>query len=233
MSHEEDAPSFDAQVEQIVPDPAVQPEVELVVPPSAYVAIDTDTPVGEPAGSRVEDSSALMLQALAELSSGLARRLDGLTSLFEREVRAEATREKVVDRLHAELQEYKQGLLLGILRPVFVDLIQLHDDIGKILESQAAHDAQEPPPDRVGRLLDLMSGFQQGIEDILYRQGVEPFRVEGDTFDPRRQRAITTIACDDPALARRVASRLRKGFQADDRVVRPEHVAVYAPFKPS
>ena len=63
--------------------------------------------------------------------------------LFEREIRAEATREKVVDRLHAELQEYKQDLLLNILRPVFIDLIQLHDDIGKVAVSRRAGDGDD------------------------------------------------------------------------------------------
>jgi molecular chaperone GrpE len=156
--------------------------------------------------------------------AALDRRLDGLQSQFEREVRAEATREKVVDRLHAELQEYKQDLLLGVLRPVFVDLIQLHDDIGKMVAAQG-----EPGGD-VRRLLDIMQGYQQAIEDILDRQGVEPYTLEGDTFDPRRQRAVGTVPTDDPGLAKTISARLRKGFRtlAGDRVIRPEIVSVYA-----
>ena len=147
-----------------------------------------------------------------------------MQSQFDREVRAEATREKVVDRLHAELQEYKQDLLLGVLRPVFVDLIQLHDDIGKMVAAQG-----EPGGD-VRRLLDIMQGYQQAIEDILDRQGVEPYTLEGDTFDPRRQRAVGTVPTDDPSLAKTIAARLRKGFRtlAGDRVIRPEIVSVYA-----
>src|SRR5688572_13510996 len=45
-----------------------------------------------------------ILAAIASLDQSVQRRLDALQSTFEREVRAEATREKVVDRLHAELQ---------------------------------------------------------------------------------------------------------------------------------
>ncbi len=73
-----------------------------------------------------------------------------------------------------------------------------------------------------------MRGFQQGIEDILYRQGVEPFALEGDAFDPRRQRALSTVPTDDPDRNKRVAARLRKGFQAGDKVIRPEMVTVYS-----
>jgi molecular chaperone GrpE len=167
------------------------------------------------------------LSTVTDAGSRIEQRLDELQTLFHREIRAEATREKVVDRLHAELQEYKQGLLLNTLRPVFVDLIQLHDDIGKV--AVLPPDAEEGPAlDVARRFVALLEGFQQGIEDILYRQGVEPFQVEGDAFDPRQQRAVGTSPTDDPALNKTIAARHRKGFRADDRVIRPELVSVYA-----
>jgi molecular chaperone GrpE len=162
------------------------------------------------------------VDAVRELGERLERRLEALQTRFDREIRAESTREKVVDRLHAELQEYKQDLLLNTLRPVFIDLIQLHDDIGKVAV------IGDESPEEVRRLVVLMEGFQQGIEDILYRQGVEPFRVEGDAFDPRRQRAVSTVPTDDPDRAKSVATRLRKGFQSAERVIRPEIVSVFA-----
>lgn len=159
--------------------------------------------------------------AVRELGETLGRRLDDLRTAFDREIRAEATREKVVDRLHAELQEYKNDLLLQTLRPMFTDLIQLHDDIGKIID---AHEADE----HTERLLGFMAGFQQGIEDILYRQGVEPFEVEGETFDPRRQRAVATVPTDEAGRGKTVAQRHRKGFRAGEKVIRPEIVSVYS-----
>lgn len=198
-------------------------EVAYVVPAPAYESIASDAGLDpgpfEPARP---DTLAPTLGAIEAIGEGLNRKLDSLATLFDREIRAEATREKVVDRLHAELQEYKQGLLLGILRPVFVDLIQLHDDMGKMIAAQA-----EPEGD-IARLLDLIRGFQQGIEDILYRQGVEPFTLDDDAFDPRRQRALSTVPTDNPGRNKRVAARLRKGFQAGDKVIRPEMVTVYS-----
>jgi molecular chaperone GrpE len=207
------------------PAEAIEPEVAFVVPAAAYEAIDTEEPPSEsrePTPGPPPPESPRILEAIGALGETLGKKLDGLQALFDREIRAEATREKVVDRLHAELQEYKQDLLLKLLRPVFVDLIQLHDDIGKMIEAQADRDGE------VGRLLDVMRGVQQGIEDILYRQGVEPFVAEAETFDPRRQRAVATVPTDDPAANKTVAVRHRKGFQAGERVIRPEIVSVYA-----
>ena len=196
--------------------------VEYVVPAGAYGSIVADDGLAaylrEPAilaeavpAPAPESPGAIA--AVHALGDSLGKRLDALQALFEREARAESTRERVVDRLHAELQEYKQDLLLKVLRPVFVDLIQLHDDIGKMAAAGAD---------------DAMPSIQQGIEDILYRQGVEPFAVEAAAFDPRLQRAVSTVATDDPALNKTVATRLRKGFRAGEKVIRPEVVAVYA-----
>jgi molecular chaperone GrpE len=198
--------------------PAAEPPDEADVPHELLVEPAEPAPVPTPS-----EQGPGVLAALNALSDRFDRRLDGLQTLIDREIRAESTREKVVDRLHAELQEYKQDLLLNTLRPVFIDLVQLHDDIGKVAVGPAL---DEPNPE-AARLIELMLGFQQGIEDILYRQGVEPFAVDGETFDPRRQRAVAVEPTDDPEKNKTVAGRLRKGFRSGDRVIRPEIVSVY------
>jgi len=182
------------------------------------------SPVPPPQGA---DAVLDAVGSVFELGTRIERRLGELQNQFDREIRAETTREKVIDRLHAELQEYKQDLLLNVLRPVFIDLIQLHDDVGKVAVSPSGPNAGEVS-EEARRFATLLEGFQQGIEDILYRQGVEPFQVEGDVFDPRQQRAVATVPADDPAQNKTVAARHRKGFRAGDRVIRPEIVSVYA-----
>jgi molecular chaperone GrpE len=206
---------------QILVGPPGQEETAQDLPDAAAVSASmTGAGAWETPGK-----SEPLLQAVRNLGNQLDRRLDALQMLFEREQRAEAARERVVDRLHTELQEYKQDLLLKVQRPIFIDLIQLHDDIGKMIEAQPAGDAEAQ---RALAVRGVLESIQTGIEDILYRQGVEPFLRDGNDFDPRRQRAVSTITTDDPALAKTVAARLRKGFQAGDKVIRPEIVTVYA-----
>jgi molecular chaperone GrpE len=182
---------------------------------------EAPAPIPAPAAP-IADSAATILQAIGSLGNLLEQRLIGLQTLFDREIRAEATRERIVDRLHSELQDYKQDLLLKVQRPMFIDLIQLHDDIGKMIDTQSNDDA-----DRSAGVRDLLGSIRTGIEDILYRQGVEPFTAEGDEFDPRRQRSVTTVPTEEPERNKTIASRLRPGFQSGDRIIRPEIVAVY------
>ncbi len=201
--------------------------------PSAY---DAALPLGSESPTDGPDQTPEVLEAIAVLERSLGQRLADLKSSFDREVRAETVREKIVDRLHNELQQYKQGLLRSVLKPILLDLIQFHDDIGKFAETFRAPepgtgDAEEPqvrPREEGLALIEFVTGLQQGVQDILYRQGVEPFSVEGETFDPRRQRAISTVPTDDPDLAKRISTRVRSGFEMEDRVIRPEIVTVYS-----
>jgi molecular chaperone GrpE len=161
---------------------------------------------------------------LAALRDDLGRRIDALRSTFERELRGEASRERIVDRLHAELQDYKQDLLLKVQRPIFIDLIQLHDDVGKMV---VAGDKAEFDAAGTSSFRRLLESIQTAIEDILYRQGVEPFSLETEEFDPRRQRAISTTPTEDPGLSKTVAARIRKGFASGEKLIRPELVSVF------
>jgi molecular chaperone GrpE len=156
------------------------------------------------------DLDPRLLDALREVRAEMA----GLRTAFDDKLREDGAAQQVIDRLHAELQKYKAGLVLELLRPIAQDLIRLADDLDRV-----ACSSPEVAP--------LLAGFQTTVEEVLARYGFEPFQTEEPTFDARRQRAVKSVPTDDPALDRQVAQRLRKGFRYQDRVVRPELVAVY------
>jgi molecular chaperone GrpE len=198
---------------------AAEPQSDRLV----YSPWSTSEPLSVPLQTPADaDEGPRVLEAIGALESRLDQRLANLQALFDREVRAEATRERIVDRLHAELQDYKQDLLLKVQRPIFVDLIQLHDDIGKMIEAQPQEE-----PDHAAAVRGRLESIRMAIEDILYRQGVEPFRAEGEDFDPRRQRAVGTVPTEELERNKTIASRLRPGFQAGDKLIRPEIVSVF------
>ena len=63
------------------------------------------------------------------------------------------------------------------------------------------------------RSVALLESIQTGIEDILYRQGVEPFSSRTDRVrSATAARGFHAATTEDPALNKTVAARLRKGF---------------------
>jgi len=208
-----DAPARPAQ-----PPPADAPPVAEAAPPSS-------APPAEAAAAAAENG------AVAARLAELQQQLDRLQQTFDDKLRYDAGREAVIDRLHAELQEYKADLTFKILRPLCLDMINLHDEVGKLIAAhQAAAQSEEG-----AKLLRLFASFQAGLEAILARHGFDSYTTSELQFDGKRQRAVATVPTDDPQRDRTVAARSRPGFTYENRVLRPEFVTVYVyqpPAKP-
>ena len=87
--------------------------------------------------------------------------------------------------------------------------------------------AVEPVCSEMAANRGTLESIRTAIEDTLYRQGVEPFQHEGEDFDARRQRSVSIVPTDDPERNKTIAGRLRPGFQAGDKLIRPEIVSVH------
>lgn len=158
------------------------------------------------------------------VQQSVLEQLQALARMFEDKIALDAHRERLFDSLHAELQSYKNGLLEKLTAAVELDVIKLIDDMEKSL---AACRKWEYSEENYCRLLDLLEGFCEDLCDLLYRQGVEPFSVAGDAVDIQRQKILSVAAAEDPALDKRVAKRLARGWEKDGKVLRPERVVVY------
>jgi molecular chaperone GrpE len=194
------------------PAPAV--DVPDVVPASATTS-DTPSPVGEP------DALLAAVQRLeAQVSAESARVLQA----FGEKLAFDAFKEAQVERLHAEVQQHREGLLERATRPLLNAVIRMHDDLGKATASLRARPPGEITPECTFRLLD---GFREDLELLLSQHGVELFDPPGDLFDPRLHTALRTVATADPALAGRIAERLRPGFSHGDALLQKARVAVF------
>lgn len=153
----------------------------------------------------------------------LLTEMQSLKEDFDTKVKYDESKERLIDSLHQELQAYREGLHFKILRPIFIDLIAMHDDLGKLIQNATTEE-----PDLISnRTAKNLESFQDTIEEILRRNGVETFSLNGDAFLPNKQRAIQAIDTIDPALDKQVARKVRKGFEYDGRVLRPELVVTY------
>jgi molecular chaperone GrpE len=164
-------------------------------------------------------------QAEADLALVLSK-LSDLRQAFDAKIRYDEVRERHVEALHRELEAHRQGLYRQLLRPVLTDLVGIYDDVAKVV-SDGEERGEGGTDEYAATLTQTVVSLRDAIEEALYRNGVKNFSVEGDNVDRVRQRVVEVTETDRPELNRRVARRLRPGFELDDKVLRPEWIVAY------
>src|SRR5579885_1650701 len=122
---------------------------------------ETDSPTGAPPATETPvDLSNSGQSEPANLFREVHDRFDQLEAKFDSKIREDAAREAIVERLHVELQQYKSDLLLQVLRPVLLDLIAMHDDIGKAIKTAGAETSEG-----TSELNQWLDRFRTDVED--------------------------------------------------------------------
>jgi molecular chaperone GrpE len=185
---------------------------------------EDDHDAGAPASPAEGDSVAKYVAKSGDALAQIFERLESLQRAFDTKIKYDAAKEKQLDTLHAELQSHREDLYSKIMRPLFMDLIEMYDDMHSLVRhGQAREDSTEGE----ARLQRSLASFLDTIVGILERYGVSVFSAEGDSVSPQRQRAIKLVDTQIPEQDRLIAERLRKGFSYDGKVLRPELVATY------
>ncbi|MBI5169532.1 MAG: nucleotide exchange factor GrpE [Candidatus Eisenbacteria bacterium] len=149
----------------------------------------------------------------------LVARLDDIGAQLRETNRIAEHRERSVDRLHDEVVSLRGGELIQAMMPVLRDLVRLYDDLDQV----AARYAERG--ESAARDFGL---FRDTVQDVLYRQGVEPYTAApGDPFDARLHRAYKVVPTVDPSLDRKIARVLRIGFRSELKPVRMLEVDVH------
>lgn len=159
-----------------------------------------------------------------EKQTDLYQAVKDLAGLFEEKISTDKHKETLFDELHAELQIYKNGGYDKLTRSMERDVILVIDHIGKSLGSVTA---DAPTPAGYKKLLKLVRAVEQDLVDLLYRQGVDPYVVEGAAVDVNRQKVLATEPTNNPELDKTVAERLTRGWEKDGEIVRPEYIKAY------
>lgn len=161
------------------------------------------------------------------LEMGLERienQMAQLRAEFEGKLKYDAHKNAIIDKLHQDLQEYKSDFLKKYLQSIIMDIIQIIDNIRKLVDH---YEQQEVPNIDPRKILDILKGIPSDLEDLFFRQGVKPYTCDGDGFDPSRQRVLKTLTTRDQEKDKTVAESLRPGYEWEGQVIRPEMVAAY------
>ncbi len=156
----------------------------------------------------------------------LGERFGILEAEFESKIKYDRHREKIIDNLHKELQDYKNDLVKSLLRPMIMDIIYAIDNNTTLVNNLKKESESDPQ-----ELIKQMEEIPSELEDILFRQGVDPFNCEQPQFDPKRQKIVKTEITDDPLNDKIISKRVHNGYQWEGKVLCRERVNVYL-YKP-
>ena len=187
---------------------------EKITTPVEEIAEPQKTPAETPA------EQTALLEKLDAVQQALAT----LQQTFDDKIAEDTHKNGLFDNMHRELVRYQNGVLDKIVDTIALDIIQLVDSTKGHVR---VYEKKEPTEENYKKLLRIVKGIAEDLEDILYRQNIESYRVPGHEVDTRRQKIIQTVPTDDKSKDNLVAVRVADGYEKGDKVLRPERIKIF------
>ncbi|MBL0700797.1 MAG: nucleotide exchange factor GrpE [Desulfosarcina sp.] len=197
---------------------------------AAKVEEDLDQPgsgafVGEE--NRFEDTADIIEDDGIDLTilklESLEKQIEQLSNEFKSKLKYDAHKEKIIDDLHHELQQYKNDIIKKQSMTIILDMIKVVDGIRKF---SAYHKDKEPSDLEFGKLIDFIESIPSDIEDVFSLQGVKTFTCNNEVIDPARQKIVKKTVTTDKSKDKMVTGTIYHGYECDDKVIRPEMVQI-------
>jgi len=153
----------------------------------------------------------------------LEKQIEQLSNEFTSKLKYDAHKEKIIDDLHHELQQYKNDIIKKQSMAIILDMIKVVDGIRKF---SAYHKDKKPSDSEFGKLLDFIESIPSDIEDVFSLQGVNTFTCNNEVIDPARQKIVKKTATTDKSKDKMVTGTISHGYECDDKVIRPEMVQI-------
>lgn len=189
-----------------------------------------ETVVCEEKNSTGDDGSSFVagLGGLDKKIDVLDEKLQLLEEKFDEQILDNNDKQRIIDTLHTELQDFRNDRNGKLFNVFALDVIQVIDTIEKNCRIYSTgSDKTITTEERYGRLLRILTDTAEDLNDVLYRQNIEPYSVPGDEVDVHRQKIIQTVATDDPESDKKIALRIADGYEKDGKILRPERVKVF------
>lgn len=149
-----------------------------------------------------DDNILLIKDNIVDIRDYLGR----LEREFQSKLQYDKHKEKIIDTLHRELQDYKNDVIKKTIQQVIMDIIHTVEDMKKLINH---YQAEQPVNLDPIKLLKLMSEFPSDLEDLLYKQRVEPFCCNETDFNPSCQKAVRTLKTNEKSKDKKVARSIR------------------------
>lgn len=189
-------------------------------------AHDDITHCGNGPKGKLEHEDPLLARIEKTMDGGVGRVL----AAFDEKLRYDQAQQTQLDRLHAELQEYRSDLLAKATRPLVYGMIRIHSDIGRLCSALCQE--EEMAEERASRTIELLRSLREDVELELGKHGVVPIRDDRGEVDSRRQRVLRRTLVGEPELDGVVETSIQPGFEQGEYILVKESVSAYK-FDPS
>ena len=129
----------------------------------------------------------------------------------------------IADKLHKELQGYKNDLYFQLIKPLIMDLINMRERMRKAVK----HFSKETGEKKV----EMLESYVEEIETILENNNIEIYETkkEKDNYKIKKQRIVKQIKTSDEKLHGKICNILTNGYiyTEKNKIIFPEKVEVY------
>ena len=174
--------------------------------------------------SNPEPAPVASNEQLNEQLLEIQQKLVELHEIFNDKIFEDEHKNALFDNMHRELTKYQSGAIEKILEVFALDIIQLIDTTKGHIK---VYEEKEFSEENYSRLLRVLKGVAEDLQDVLYRESIESFTVAGDEVDVKKQKIIQTIATEDPEKNNHVAFRVAEGYEKNGKVIRPERIKIF------
>ena len=131
-------------------------------------------------------------------------------------------KDEQIDKLHSELQYYKEDQASRFINQVMKAVIKVRKDMLKRTASQSWEEMS------VAELKREYGYVVDDLTDLLEQQNIDPYVSEvGERFDASKHQVQKMIPTDDASLDKTVAQSVSEGYTKNGKVLIVERVALY------
>ncbi len=154
-------------------------------------------------------------------NESIIKELKRLNKQFSSKLKYDEQKDRTIEQLHSELQKYKQDLYKKMLLPMVNDLIHFIEREERDINFLATN----PPSSE--KLLERFFDLFDDMRDILYNQGIDPYKEIDDIFNPKRQKILKKIETGDLEKDKKVANHKTWGYEWEGKIIKAEGVDLY------
>jgi molecular chaperone GrpE len=159
---------------------------------------------------------------LTEDKNQILREIQKLNLLFESKIAYDDQKDRIIDKLHDELQIYKEDLYNKLIKPILLDIIQIKSSIERTEQFYKENTLE----DRT-RFLEIISSLSLELGDMLEKYEIRIFKSKSEKYISQKQRVVRTIDTDVKELDKKIARSYSYCYEMDGKVISPERVDVF------